>query len=301
MSWLGKAPTWLRVVGSLIVALLLVPAYNGIVGNRADAIALFLSQELVPHLGWREFGEAVLVVLIPTIGGAAWWVRGTIERRCSSELREHVDTAEQELQALRHLIETLHLVVRLDDGLLRTLPNLLPRANREDVLRLLVREWLKDCAAIFAPNVSRAILLRPIDSDWLEPWESYGMPESSLAGRRFYIGQAYDPSRLQGVAGEVYVSGEPRVVSMQQQGGAWKADCDAYIDFEQEGRFPRYMTFVAIPVDSECEQRIGVLCLDSKTPGTFDHEPLMGLLLALGERIGVAIEVAEVLQEIDPE
>ncbi len=127
------------------------------------------------------------------------------------------------------------------------------------------------------------------------------MPDSSLTGRRFYVGREHDPSQRRGVAGEVFVSGKYRVVDIGERNGLWVASDDAYIDFEGETRFPRYRTFVAIPVVGHGERPIGVLCLDSKTGGIFGHESLLDLLHALGQRIGVAVELTETLQELNPE
>lgn len=271
------------------------PIWNELVGTAGAQYA----KAAWGALGWRELTEGTLAVLVPIGAALAWWLRGILEARHLKALADRLDHVEAGMEEAVALATKVQLLIRLDDGLVRALPQLLPRQDRETALRPLVREWLRDCAAIFAPDVSRVTLLRPVNVERLEPWESYGMPDSSLAERCFYIGREHAPARRRGIAGEVFISGKHRVVDLGERDGLWVASDDAYIDFEGETRFPRYLTFVAVPIVGHRERPIGVLCLDSKTVGIFGHEPLLGLLLALGQRIGVAVELAETLQELD--
>lgn len=294
--WLRNARGWIKVTVGAVTLLVISPIYNGVVGNRADALFMWLAPGawswLGANVGIRETIEVVLVLAVPLAAIPGW----RLGQRGSMNRLHELEAGVGELEAVAPKFE---LLLRLDDGLLRAMPRLLPRQDREATMRSLVRGWLRDCAALFAPDVSRATLLRPVDLNWMEPWESYGMPESSLAGRRFYIGKESDPAR-RGIAGEVYASREHRVIHVRDIEGRWLADDPAYIDFEGETRFPRYLAFVAVPVYWQEDTPAGVLCLDSKNPNIFDQEPLVALLLALGRRIGMAVEVYELLQEYEP-
>jgi hypothetical protein len=288
--WFAGLTTKVKVGIAALISL----AIAGIVGNRADAIFLW-STERAPGLVGSALGSPWTLLTVAASCAMLGLLLGWRLRGRAASPRERALTARvDELEAIGQKAE---LLLRLDAVLIRSVPELLNRQQREQTIRLLTRDWLKECAMVFAPDVSRATLLRPRDADWLVPWESFGMPESSLRHRQFYIGSEADPSHRRGIAGAVFVGGRHRVIHVDLVGGVWQADDPEYIEFEQTP-FPRYRTFVAIPIRSERDEVIGVLCRDSKTPGIFDQEPLTGLLLALGQRIGMAINLYEILQEL---
>ena len=190
-QWYASLNTRVRVGLGTVFAL----ALGGIIGNRADALVLWAANEgptwlaLAVSSPVTTFAVGVVTSALGLILG--WQLRGRIALGREQALSSQV----QELEGVGQKAE---LLLRLDAELIRSMPELLNRNEREETIRRLARAWIRECAAVFAPDVSRVTILRPIDDDWLEPWEAYGMPESSLRSRRFHIGQPPDPVRRRG-------------------------------------------------------------------------------------------------------
>ncbi len=183
-------------------------------------------------------------------------------------------------------------LLALDSGLLRLLPGLGIAKGRPAAVNKVVQQFLHDACHVFDENVSRATILRPdAKGEYLTPWESYQMPQTSLAGRRFYIGPEKD--KLRGIAGKAYFGREVHIVRIKRnEMGHWVADDHDYQVFDsmraQAHSDPPYRSFVAIPILGEAHNCLGVLCFDSASPTAFDSN-IEEVLLAISTRLAAII------------
>src|SRR5207248_2250654 len=199
---------------------------------------------------------------------------------------------------LSHGLDTMDNVVKLDDSLLRLLPSLISAKDREDEMKRLLVELLRDVTRAFAGDVNRASILLPDTAkEYLRVWAHYQMPEESIGRTQFYIGKEID--RKRGVAGEVFSDSQLRVVHIQiKEGiGDWKPDSTDYMVFDTKRPYPPYRSFVGVPIvgGEETIACLGVVCFDSESSTAFDPPEIQDMLLMLGRRIATALLIYQQL------
>lgn len=175
----------------------------------------------------------------------------------------------------------------LDDQMLTFVPGLASINSPADELGQVVKRFLDQCDRIFGSDFDRAYVSRPDESgQWLVPRETHHMPDDSLEGVRFYIGDDSKHLKDRGVAGNTWKDGCLRITTIDKDG---RADDDAYVKFQQN---PKYVTFASVPLLWK-EERLGVLCIDSKTRNAFAGTE--ELLLRMGHNLAVMIVLDQVV------
>jgi hypothetical protein len=259
----------LRVSIGAVVAFMASAAVAGIIGNRADFLFVWL-WGLITTAGLRAWVIILLLLLLIS------WILIVFRWRHN--------------RSLSHGLDTIDNVVKLDDSLLRLIPSLISAQDREGEMKRLLVELLRDATRAFAGDVHRASILLPDTSrDHLRVWAHYQMPEESVARLKFYIGQEVD--RKRGVAGEVFLDSQLRVVHIKEDNGHWKPDTGSYIVFDAKRPYPPYRSFVSVPivVGEETTDCLGVVCFDSENLAAFDPPEIQYLLLKLGNRIAAGL------------
>jgi hypothetical protein len=244
-------------------------ATAGIIGNRADFLFVLL-WGLITTGGLRAWVIILLLLLLIS------WILLVFKWRRNRSLSRGLDTIDN--------------VVKLDDSLLRLITSLVSAQDREGEMKRLLVELLRDATRAFVGDVHRASILLPDTSrDHLRVWAHYQMPEESVARLKFYIGQEVD--RKRGVAGEVFLDGQLRVVHIKEDNGHWKPDTESYRVFDAKRPYPPYRSFVSVPivVGEEAADCLGVVCFDSENLAVFDPPEIQYLLLKLGNRIAAGL------------
>lgn len=199
-------------------------------------------------------------------------------------------------------------LVRLDESLLALFPSLVRDTNREEAIKRLLHEVLRDATRLLGEHVSRAFILRENDQHELAPWVTYQMSTESEARTRFSTETG--PARNRGIAGETYQDRVLRVVHMverrrskgwhaevfKQENGKWGRDEETkYLTLDTSRPHPPYRSFVTVPIVATSQDCLGVLCFDSGNPKVFDPPEIRQLLVGLSVRIAAAAVIFEQL------
>ncbi len=168
---------------------------GGIIGGRADA--LFVALWMIVSASFTANSWPWIIVIVLALALAAciylWRQNATLmnsQLAALSKQRESLSSAvatkDAKIQALskeRDTLDTLDKVVKLDDSILRLLPNLVSAKDRENEMRGLLKKLLEDNCGTFAGDVDRASLYLPdpkLGNEYLTFWEGYQMPPESI-------------------------------------------------------------------------------------------------------------------------
>jgi hypothetical protein len=259
---------------------------NEAAGGLISAVALTVAGTII---GWARgwSWEAYLALgVIASCLVVVWYLYRSLQR-----LRR--DT-QREQDLCRESATTLARLTELDVSLLNALSSVITAPDRDDAIKNVLQEFLRECSALFGPDANRAYILRPMQDRVLRPWVAYQMPPETL-NRTWFIASHEQSDRL-GVAGQAFILRKLIVTHMVEEGERWKADNDHYVVFEPRRPHPPYRSFVSVPLsvanDAPC---LGVVCFDSMNPTLFDPVEVQDLALALGLRIAQAITMHEAL------
>lgn len=242
-------PIRLRAALGAALAWIVLSLVSGLLGNRFDTLLLPLWSDL-----WRAVTaditlDAGVVSLLSVLFlglQAAFFVVLTVltervlKARLASRLTE-VAAADDERRAL--VVSTA--LVQTDETLLRLLPALATAPNRDNAVKLLLEEFLRDATAVFGGDVSRGMVLRPADDD-LTPWVGYQMPQETMDRTRFPLNRP--SSGPEGVALKTFRDGKLCVTHLGQKNGTWRPDKKAYLVFAQSRPHPPYRSFVTVAI-----------------------------------------------------
>lgn len=275
-------------------------ALDGIVGNRADSVLGDLVNTLRALLG--PIAGTVVSILtsiiyeINILAAVILLIVGILIGGSTSFLLQwRKVVAARQTQATLKVTQDL---LKLDDSLLRKIPELALGGNPEERVHRLLQEFLHDCVNVFSPDICRAAVYHRM-GDFLKKWIAHAMPEET---GDFYVGKDPLPGQRRGVAGVTFLTGQLLVVHVLQDGEMWRVDHDEYIPHYDMRNLPPYKAFVAIPLygaggASESEI-IGVLCLDSTKGDMFDPEPTRRLLMTIGTRVAAAMQIYHSLESL---
>lgn len=279
-----------RIAGISISAVLIfivTAAIAGIIGNSADTLFIWLWDLLIKINAWPW-----TIILVTMVIGFALVL--FVVWRNGGALRI-------QLRTLNDALDTMQMLVALDDTLLRLLANWMPAQDREGGIRRLFTYLLRDATAAFTGEVHRAVIFLPdATREYLRAWVHYQMPQESLDRSVFYIGKNGD-DRKRGIAGETFIEGKLLVAHILRSKDYWKCDSEHYIDFDKTRPYPPYKSLISIPIiginpnapNSNATTCLGVICFDSEDPTIFDYTETKRLLLGFGSRIAAALLIYE--------
>ena len=273
-----KASTKFQV--STIIGFVVGAIATGVIGNRADTFFLWI---------WT------LVATFVT--ASIWFWLCVLILVCASLLLLHrVIIANQALDVAEQMM-------KLDDSLLRLLPNLVPAKDRDNGVQRLLADVLRDTVETFTGQIHRASILLPDEQGiLLKPWASYQMPADSITRTQFYIGS--DAHRKRGIAGEAFVEREIIVGHIAHNAkDGHICDRREYIEFDSNRHFPPYRSLICVPIigiaattsGNNTVACIGVICFDSVLPTAFDSPIVQELLFEFSTRIAAVLQVYQQL------
>jgi hypothetical protein len=133
---------------------------NGIVGNRADAGFLWFipvaRRVLLADLTLDVWAIALLVALLTVFQLCLFFI---LNARHRAQVESGVVRLREEQEDLSALSNAISLV-EMDDTLLRLLPRLAKAPNREEAIKKVLTELLRDATRVFGGDVSRGMILR---------------------------------------------------------------------------------------------------------------------------------------------
>ncbi len=254
-----------KFIFPLIWSVLLL-GIGGIVGNRADSAFL----GVLPYLSDITVNLWVLllacgITLVPAI-----WVAARYYRSQQVAIK----------------------LIRLDDTLFRLLSTINLNSDPDQSTKRLIEEFLEDTLELFADGC-RIHILRPDpkDKDYLTVWHSRGIPSETINRTRFCIGSLL-PNQKPGIAGKSYRENKIQVVKTRFEKGKLVPSSNDYISFLDNRKRIPYRSFAAIPIPNG-EKPLGVFCIDSRAPDTFDPKPVQDLLGNLADRLASTILILE--------
>jgi hypothetical protein len=303
------------IAGGSTVLLMIV---GGIIGGRADALFVALWEIVSRSITANSWPWIIVLILFLSLSACicAWWLNSKAMNSQLATLNKDLETSSKEstlkdkkLEALsneRAILDkelgTLEKVVKLDDSILRLLPNLISPKDRENEVRRLLKKLLEDTCGTFAGDVDRASLYLPdpkTGNEYLTFWEGYQMPRESILRTRFYIG-AKAVDKVRGLAGEAFFYHQVRVGHINKENNRWHADNSSYIDFDKTRPYPPYRSLVSVPliVGENASDCLGVMCFDSENATAFDSSEVQAMLLKLGARIAAVLLIYQQLKTI---
>ncbi len=287
MNRLNRWP--FRVSFIAILLFLLTTMIAGVIGNRSDALFVWLWTNVFVPTGEQISKEltvnswpfiVIFILLLLSLGCALFFVW-------------------KQNGALNFMSQ----LVTFDTILLDCLTDLAAAKNQEQkkektkrILRILLKNAMSSQAA--AGHVFRASILLPDleKPDYLTIWADCAMPQENIQRTAFYIGRE-DENIRRGVAGETFIDGKLRIAHMVKKEGKWECEYPSYIHFEKRS-FTPYEAFACVPINIVAMDRsgkhqyekIGVVCFDSRhNKWIFDNAGTQKLLKSFGERVGAVI------------
>lgn len=237
-------------------------AAAGVIGNRVDANL----DKILPILAGPytlHGGVGILIILLCVTPGLVFSLTYAAALEISSGIN------------------------KLDESLLRLLPNLYQNLDQPDIrdqlekaarnlfVKLSKIKTFSNCGvAIYLPNSTRT---------YLATWSRYASPNETEDSLTFFIGDEQRknaPTGSRGVAGTVYIECSPMIVHIDKDGNA---DNNVYVP--SPGGNVRYRSLVCVPVTGETESDVlGVLCLYSEEKSTFDGADMLEILSSIALR-----------------
>jgi hypothetical protein len=268
-SHLPRISAWFNIVIKSFSATLLLFAFGGIVGNRADyffmkLIPLF--NEPIPIPLWFAVILQLAIILACTV------------------IVQHYRTAHQISAKLNSLDETLLLL----------LPKLYTAPDADQALRLFFDEFLHQTLEFLQPLDGCGISiysLDPNDPDYLTTYCQCELPNEKPNKARFYVGQGTNTKR--GVAGLTFLDQKSQIVHISRKNGKYHADHPEYIFLEKNDRRRySYMSLITVPIIGDRSDSLGVLCLYSSSVTAFDSASVQEILIAIAHRLSAAMLIA---------
>jgi putative methionine-R-sulfoxide reductase with GAF domain len=283
-NWAPHIKVSIGVILVGVTLFILNAAANGIIGNRADALFLHLwewATAYIPMTSWPWIITLVAWLVLVLIA----WAWGRDRQAIGTRLKE-----------TRSLFE-------IDESLLRLLPNLVSAQDQNQEVHKIIQKFLYQITQMFSKNVERVLFLHPDPTqEYLVIWVYYGrwLDEANKQTKKFYIGP-HDDTRKRGVAGEAFCTSKTIIAHIKMENGNCKSDKEScYISFD--GEEPSYRSLACIPIiaGGKLDDRLGVLCMDSKNPSIFDDPVSEEILELLGRQIAAMLKIYEELQKLHP-
>jgi hypothetical protein len=266
---------WNRLfkIARILLGVLCIPAFYGITGNRADSIFLiiisFFQGSIVNTMPrWLLMLVILLLILVISLGLSIAFLYYRSQQVAIS-------------------------LVKLDDSLLRLLSSFKQNPNREYAENLLFQEFLTDTLELFTDGC-RISIFRPDnhDSEFLTIWQSLRVPPETIQRTRFYIGSNKDDKRV-GIAGLVFKQQMLKIAHLSWQKDKWSPDDTNYYNFVDRTtpKSMPYRVVVAVPIvdNTNPNQCLGVLCLDSMNEKAFDSKKIQDGLRSVADRISAIL------------
>jgi len=267
-------PLTAKIAGISISAIILFitgDIISGIIGNGAYVLFVLCWGQLTKSISTNSLAWIITLLAI----GFGFY-----------ELRRH--------RISSHGLNTMDKILKLDNSLLRLLPNLIGANGQEEALQRLLIELLLDATRTFTGDVNRASIMLPNETgEYLKIWTHFQMPVESITRAQFYIGTDNNRKWERGVAGDAYITKKIIIAHRRNENGQYSIDKTNYIEFDDRRPFPPYCSFVCVPIlgstDNPSMQDsnacLGVVCFDSWNPFIFDSAAAQELLRVLGSRI----------------
>lgn len=251
---------------------LLVAAFSGIVGNRADSVFI----AYLPYLIDTQISLwIVLLIFFPIVISAIWFA---------------IRNYRSQQAAIKF--------VRLDDTLFNNLSSIDRSIDLNEAEKNIINAFLEGTLELFADGC-RIHILRPDpqDNSYIKIWHSYGIPRETVDRTQFYVGIP-SPDRRSGIAGKSYREKKIYVVKIEarnRQIVAKTNHCtsDDYISFAVNRREVPYKSFISVPIIDGSSNSLGVLCIDSRATNTFDPKAIRDLIDTVAVRIATIIAIFE--------
>jgi GAF domain len=261
-----------------VIATLLTLSLSGIVGNRADSALLqllpFFQQTVTVAVArWL----LVLVVLLPSLAIG-------------------IPLGLTAFHYYRSQQAAINLV-KLDDSLLRLLSSFKQTPDKQIATILLFQEFLEDTLELFRDGC-RISILRPDKnkSEFLTIWQSLRVPPETIQRTKFYIGSNADDKRV-GIAGIAFKQQTLKIVHLFWKKNQWSADNSDYYAFAQRTTLKSmpYRTIAVVPIidNTNPNQCLGILCLDSMDAQAFNSKRVQEGLRSVADRISAALLILE--------
>lgn len=261
-----------------VLATLLTLSLSGIVGNRADSALLqllpFFQQTITVAVArWL----IVLVVLVPILAIG-------------------IPLGLTAFHYYRSQQAAINLV-KLDDSLLRLLSSFKQTSNKQAATTLLFQEFLEDTLELFRDGCRISILREdPKTPEFLTIWQSLRVPPETIQRTKFYIGSNADNRRF-GIAGIAFKQQTLKITHLSWKKHEWSPDSLDYYAFAQRSTLKSmpYRAIVAVPIidNTNPNQCLGILCLDSMDPQAFDSKRVQDGLRSVADRISATLLILE--------
>jgi GAF domain len=261
-----------------VLATLFTLSLSGIVGNRADSALLqllpFFHQTVTVTVArWR----ILLVFLVPILAIA-------------------IPLGFTAFHYYRSQQAAINLV-KLDDSLLRLLCSFNQISDKTAATTLLFQEFLEDTLELFRDgcriSILRADRHRP---EFLTVWQSLRVPTETIQRTAFYIGPNIADKRI-GVAGIAFKQQTLKIAHLLWKQNQWTSDNTDYYAFTQRStpKSMPYRAIVAVPIidNTNPNQCLGVLCLDSMDAQAFDSKRVQDGLRSVADRLSAALLILE--------
>lgn len=259
-----------------VIATLLTLSLSGIVGNRADSALLQLLpflQQTITVARWL----IVLVVLVPIFAIG-------------------IPLGLTAFHYYRSQQAAINLV-KLDDSLLRLLASFRRSSDRQTATARLFQEFLEDTLELFKDGCRISILRKdPENPEFLKIWQSLRVPPETIDRTQFYIGANENDKRI-GIAGIAFKQQALKIVHLTWKQEKWSADSSDYYDFVKRTTLKSmpYRAIVAVPIidNTNPNQCLGILCLDSMDAQAFDSKRIQDGLRSVADRISATLSILE--------
>lgn len=182
MAAISLVALFLSLLGYIINA-----AFQGIIGNEADALLLPLWGTVKSDWNAVVLFASILFFVILCIAIIVYFI---FHFNHSTKFLK--DGYEARIHALETRCQTLSDLLTLEDTLLRLLPSLPLAATdteKEEAMHRLIKKLIIDAMRILSDHVSGASFYLPDhNKEILKIWESHGVSHESLLSARCYIG-----------------------------------------------------------------------------------------------------------------
>jgi GAF domain len=261
-----------------VIATILTLAFSGIIGNRADSALL----QLLPFLQQTT-----------TVAVARWILILVIFLPSLAIILPLALTALRYYRSQQAAIS----LVKLDDSLLRLLSSFKQNPDRQAATTLLFQEFLEDTLELFKDGC-RISILKPDDNDpdFLIIWQSLRVPSETIQRTKFYIGTNQADKRV-GIAGLSFQKQTLMNVHLSWKKNRWVPDNPDYYTFVQRDTIKAmpYRAIVTVPIvnNSNPNQCLGIMCLDSTDPQAFDTKKVQEGLRSVADRVSAILLILE--------
>jgi hypothetical protein len=249
-----------------ILSFVVLAAFSGIVGNRADAFFM----QVLPFLSKVVNFTLPLWVIVPVLLILLFLV---VLNYYASQ------------QAVK--------LLKLDESLLRLLAAFHDNPDQQSATKLLFQDFLANILELL-PNGCRIFIMRQgeHDPDFLTIWQSWKIPSETIDRTRLQISNSQ--SRDIGLAGSVFLSGRQEVANFIWKNETWVEDNAKYVYIVPKNtrKSLPYKSTIAVPVINEITNTcIGVLCVDCSEPKTFDSQDVQRLLAVIAIRTSSILSI----------